>query len=88
MSIKIEVLYNALICTDTVSGNVLISQPSKDIWYKEKDLVNGRISLYKTNVNSEKGADEEIPYIDLSEAIDSSLSSFDASTFRTFMYSK
>jgi hypothetical protein len=88
MSIKIEIINNALVCTDTVSSEILISQPSKDIWYKERDLITGRISLYKTNIDADRGADIELPYITLSDAVNSALAAFTVLSFRTFMYTK
>lgn len=88
MSVSIQIINNAIVCTDTDTDTILISQPSKDIWYKERDLVNERISFYKTNLNSERGADEELPYIELANAVDGGLVAFSIASFRTFMYAK
>ncbi len=49
MSIKIEIIGNALVCTDTVTSDIIISQPSKDTWYKEDELQIGRIIFYDAN---------------------------------------
>lgn len=89
MSVKIEIINNALVCTDTSTDEILISQPSSDVWYKDNELESiDRISFYNAkyifgiNKNS-----IEFPYIDLSNAVDSSLTSFSESSFRLFAYS-
>tara|TARA_R110002049_G_scaffold309180_1_gene518122 strand:- start:12934 stop:13713 length:780 start_codon:yes stop_codon:yes gene_type:complete len=84
--VKIEIIVGALVCTDTDSGLILISQPSKDIWYKEKDLTElDRISFYDAN-GIQGGAiySKELPTIQLNEAVDSSLNPFTATSFREF----
>jgi hypothetical protein len=89
MSVKIEIISNALVCTDTVTSDVLISQPSNIVWYKENELEDiERISFYnaKFNLGINKNS-TEFPYIDLSNAVDSSLTSFTKATFRNFVYS-
>ena len=88
MSVKIQIINNALVCTDTVSSAILISQPSKDFWYKERDLIDGRISFYNTNLNSERGGNEELQYIQLSNSVDGGLVAFTEVSFRAFMYTK
>lgn len=86
MAIKIEIIGGALVCTDTITSEIVISQPSKDIWYKENDLDSlDRISFYDSNGISGGAVNSiELPTIQLSDAVDVNLSGFVASTFREF----
>jgi len=83
MAEKIEIINNALVVTNTGTGIISISEPSKDYWYKESDLQIGRVTFY--DANGLKG-DFQItqPIINLSDAVDSELTPFTESTFRTF----
>tara|TARA_R110000787_G_scaffold196468_1_gene307842 strand:- start:130 stop:591 length:462 start_codon:yes stop_codon:yes gene_type:complete len=89
MSVKIEIINNALVCTDTITSEILISQPSNIVWYKENELVDiDRISFYNAKYVSGISRNSiEFPYIDLSNAVDSSLTSFTEVSFRSFVYS-
>tara|TARA_R110000737_G_scaffold87154_1_gene119891 strand:+ start:284 stop:634 length:351 start_codon:yes stop_codon:yes gene_type:complete len=87
MSIKIEIIGNALVCTDTLTSEILLSQPSDIVWYKENELEDiDRISFYNTNyvfgisINS-----IEFPYIDFLNAVDSSLTPFTKNSIRSFI---
>lgn len=86
MAKKIQIVGSALTVTDTVSGLIILSQPSRDIWYKESDLQNlQRISFYDANGIKGSGVyTKEIPVISLSEAIDENDIAFNEITFREF----
>ena len=86
MAKKIEIIGSALVVTDTVSGLILISQPSRDIWYKESELTeNNRIAFYDCNgLNGSQIYSDEMPLIFLEDAVDATLVSFTAETFRQF----
>jgi len=86
MAKKIEIIKNALVVTDTVSNVIEISQPIKDMWYKEEELTgNDRIAFYDANsLNGSKIYSKELPLIFLSDAVDSSLNPFTVESFREF----
>jgi len=86
MAVKIQIIGSALVCTNTVSNEVIISQPAKDIWYKENRLQeNKRISFYDSNGVRGSGVyTEEIPFIELKDAVDENLIAFDELSFREF----
>ncbi len=85
MAIKIEIVGNALVCTDTVSTEIIISQPSKDVWYKEDKLQIGKIQFYDANgLKGENRISEDFPFILLSDAVDDTLTAFNEATFRNF----
>ena len=47
---KIEIIGSALVVTDVATNVIVISQPTKDTWYKEEDLSEiDRVSFYDTN---------------------------------------
>ena len=86
MAKKIEINGSALIVTDTISGLIIISQPSKDIWYKEKDLSEiDRVSFYDAN-GIQGGAiySKDLVPFQLSEAIDKDGTPFNQASFREF----
>lgn len=84
MSKKIEIVNNGLIITDTVSGLIEVSQPSKDVWYIEKDLKNSSVSFYDTNGTNDLANKSVFPTLLLSDCVDSGLVAFTESTFRDF----
>lgn len=85
MAKKIEIQGSAITITDTISGLIEVAHPSKDTWYKQEDLDNGRISLYDSNGTTGRGMSSiEFPPIDLSDAVDSSDLSFTAVSFKEF----
>ena len=46
MAYKFEIKSNAVVVTDTITGEVLIAQPSKNTWFEETKLDIGSVSLY------------------------------------------
>ena len=83
MAKKIEIIDNALIVTDTISSKIEVSEPAKDYWYKESDLQIGRITFF--DANGLKGEEQiTIPFINLTDAVDSGLTPFSEATFRDF----
>lgn len=86
MAIKIQIIGSALVCTNTDTSDIIISQPSKDVWYKEDQLQTlSRIAFYDSN--GIKGAGiytDEMPPFELSEAIDENDVAFNIVTFREF----
>lgn len=86
MAKKIEIQGKALTVTDTISLEVELSQPKKDIWYSEDSLqALSRIHFYDTNnLNGEYIYNPEIPHYQLSECVDENDVTFTVSSFREF----
>lgn len=84
MAKKIEIIGSAIVVTDTITGLIIISQPTKDTWYKENDLSDiDRISFYDTN-GIKGGAiySKALAPFQLSEAIDENDTPFNKASFR------
>lgn len=85
MSIKIEIKGSGLFCLDTVTGVYIISEPSKYMWYKEDDLLIGRVSFYYANsLEGDEVSKKEIPFFNLSDAVDVNDVAFTEGTLRDF----
>lgn len=84
MAKRFSIVGGSLRCVDTITGDILFSEPSRDIWYLEQKLQQGVIQLYdcNTSLNSEGMFD----IIFLADAQDSSGTPFTESTFRTFVF--
>jgi len=74
---------SAIRVTDTSTGEILINEPTKDVWYKENRLQSGVIELYDCNDHRRKKSFAEVQ---LSEAIDENSIAFTESTFRDFVF--
>jgi len=82
MSKKIEISGKGLLVTETVGGAIELSEPFARTWYKEADLIRGRISFYDLDGTNNVGG--SFKPIDLADAVDSALVAFTESSFRTF----
>lgn len=83
MSKRIEIIDYALVVTDTVTSEVLVDVPKSSVYYKPNRLVDdGLIVFYNIDIE-DKYAYNPAP-IKLSEAVDSTLTSFTESTFEDF----
>ena len=88
MAIKIEIIGNALICTNTVSTLITIAQPTKGTWYDEERLQSGVVQFYDSSDTDGKNAiTEDFPLIFLADAVDDALTPFTEETFRNFSVS-
>lgn len=74
---------SALRVTDTATGEILINEPTKDLWYKEARLQAGVIEIYDCNDHRRKRSFQEVQ---LSEAQNEDAVAFTESTFRDFVF--
>jgi hypothetical protein len=86
MAVKIQIIGSALVCTDTITDNILISQPSRDVWYKQNDLQElERISFYDSNgIKGSEIYTDEMPTIQLADAVNENDIPFNHVSFREF----
>lgn len=84
MSIQIKIVGSSVRATDTSTGDIVFSEPSRDTWYKESRLKNGVIQMYDDN--SPRQEIKNYPFIFLSDAVDENLTAFTEESFRLFVY--
>lgn len=82
MAKKLEIIGNAIVASDTLTGNVEYEWPARDIYFIARDLENGKIRLYDTNNVNAHGS--EVWENDLSDTVDGSDVTFTISSFRNF----
>ena len=82
MAIKIEIIGQALVITDTADSSIMLDAPKGEYYYKPKELSSNRIVLYNLDVtdNTRKNPRQ----IDLADAITSADVAFTQSTFAAF----
>lgn len=84
MSKKIEILDNAIVITDTVSGLIVGEYPKRDIYFSTRELEQtpSILKLYDTNAVNEQssGVWQDL----LSVCVDSGLTPFTEASFRAF----
>lgn len=88
MAFKFEIVDNAILVTNTISLDVLIDLPAKDVWYKNKPLNDGFVKIYSPytldNNNINEYIIDSFEGFDLSQCVDSSDTTFTEQTFRDF----
>ena len=94
MAFKIQTINNAIEVSDTVSGEILISQPARDTWFAEEALDEGFAKFYGTTSTNEDNLKkytypqnyDSFRGFPIAECVNSSDVVFNASTFRLFCY--
>tara|TARA_R110002012_G_scaffold119725_2_gene268822 strand:+ start:533 stop:889 length:357 start_codon:yes stop_codon:yes gene_type:complete len=84
MSFQIKRVGASLRVTDTTTGKIIISEPCRDVWYREERLQAGVIQFYDDN--SPRQDIGSFPLIFLSDAVQGDFSAFDEDSFRLFVY--
>lgn len=82
MPIKIEIFGNAIVVTDTISTDILVDQPAKEVYYTSRLLDQEIIHL--TILDGSRERLIGLLTISLSEAVDSGDSSFTKASWQTF----
>jgi len=84
MSKRIKIISNALVVEDTITGAIDFDKPSRDIWYNTDLLDEGNILFIEKDGSNKIYQDAE--FIPLADAVDSTDTSFNATTFRAFVH--
>ena len=87
MANKFEIITNALVVTDTISGIILLDFPKGDVYYISDNLDDDNVKLYDTT----KGVDfrsSGIADYKLSDCVDDLEVPFTKETFRSFVNSQ
>jgi len=82
MATRIKIEVNALIVEDTISGNVLVEEPRKGVYYSASKLANGIILLQSQNLSG-AGLIGLIT-VPVSDAVDATDTPFTIGSFETF----
>lgn len=83
MAIKIELIENALVVTDTVTSDVLIDTPAKEVYFDNQSFNNDSEIVF-VKIGPRRLFVPIHPAIALADAVDTGDASFTAGTFRTF----
>ncbi len=92
MAFKIQIISNAVEISDTVSGEILISQPARDSWFEEESLDRDLIVFYGTtstnedNIKKYRQNDSSFIGFPIADCVDATDTPFTTSTFRDFCY--
>jgi hypothetical protein len=81
MASKIEIIGNAILVTDTVTLEEIFESPVKDVYYDSKILFSNQLIVI-TKLNPFTNKYSQVLSIPLSEAVNSSLVSFTAVSFK------
>ena len=95
MAYKIQIINNALEVSDTVSGEILVSQPARDTWFAEEALDDGFAKFYGTTSTNEDNLKkytypqnyDKFQGFPIEECVDAADSALTELTFRNFCYS-
>lgn len=82
MAIKIEIIGNSLVLTNTVTSDVIFDAPKSEYYYNKGQLQNGEICFYNIDLSNESR--KTPPRFDLSDVVDSEEASLSESDFVTF----
>ena len=94
MAYKIQIINNALEVSDTVSGEILISQPARDTWFAEEALDDGFAKFYGTTSTNEDNLKkytypqnyDKFQGFPIAECVDAADSALTELTFRNLCY--